>query len=147
ARARRRARVAALVRRRECNVEGVAMAKSNPAEHAEMELRRVALSYPSTSEHFPWAHRTIKVRDKAFVFMASEGGQFSFTAKLPDSRDGALMLAFVEPTGYGLGKGGWVTATFDKGQAPPVDMLTGWLDESFRAVAPAKLVKQIGTAS
>ena len=122
----------------------------SPEDKVEMELRRVALSYPATSEHFPWGHRTIKVRDKAFVFMGqgdgkegSKGG-FFFTAKLPTSRHVALMLPFAEPTGYGLGKSGWVSASFPQGSKPPLDMLIAWLDESYRAVAPAKLVKELG---
>lgn len=47
----------------------------------------------------------------------------------------------VRPTAYGLGKAGWVSATFE-GDVP-ADTLLAWLDESYRAVAPAKLVKQI----
>jgi predicted DNA-binding protein (MmcQ/YjbR family) len=118
----------------------MATTSSGPADRADQELRRIALAYPGTSEHFPWGHRTIKVRDKAFVFMGVEDGGFFFTTKLPDSRHVALLLPFAEPTGYGLGKSGWVTARFARGSQPPVEMLAGWLDESFRAVAPKKVV-------
>lgn len=52
----------------------------------------------------------------------------------------ALTLPFVSPTGYGLGKSGWVTATFGPKQTPPLDMLQDWIDESYRAQAPKKLV-------
>jgi predicted DNA-binding protein (MmcQ/YjbR family) len=118
----------------------MATTSSGPADRADQELRRIALAYPGTSEHFPWGHRTIKVRDKAFVFMGVEDGGFFFTTKLPDSRHVALLLPFAEPTGYGLGKSGWVTARFARGSQPPVEMLAGWLDESYRAVAPKKVV-------
>ena len=47
------------------------------------------------------------------------------------------MLPFTEPTGYGLGKSGWVTAKFD--DTPPLPLLKEWLDESYRAQAPKKL--------
>jgi predicted DNA-binding protein (MmcQ/YjbR family) len=113
---------------------------SSTADRADQELRRIALAYPGTSEHFPWGHRTIKVKDKAFVFMGVEDGGFFFTAKLPDSRHVALLLPFAAPTGYGLGKSGWVSANFAKGEEPPVEMLASWLDESYRAIAPKKLV-------
>src|SRR5262249_56520222 len=43
------------------------------------------------------------------------------------------------PTGYGLGKAGWVSAAFEPGSSPPIDLLCAWIDESYLAVAPAKL--------
>jgi hypothetical protein len=56
------------------------------------------------------------------------------------SRYFALDYPFAKPTGYGLGKSGWVTASFDDGAAAPLEVLLAWVDESFRAVAPKKLV-------
>ena len=50
----------------------------------------------------------------------------------------ALSLPFVVPTGYGLGKAGWVSATLPAGEEPPMDMLREWILESYRAVAPRK---------
>ena len=35
-----------------------------------------------------------------------------------------------------------VTATFAPGEKPPVDLLCEWIDESYRTIAPKKLVKQ-----
>jgi hypothetical protein len=55
----------------------------------------------------------------------------------------ALMLPFTKPTGYGLGKSGWVSASFADGDDPPVEMLKEWIDESYRAQAPKKLVKTL----
>jgi hypothetical protein len=41
-----------------------------------------------------------------------------------------------------------VTATFPPGARPPLDVLRKWIDESYRAVAPATLVKELdGPAS
>jgi hypothetical protein len=48
-----------------------------------------------------------------------------------------------DPTGYGLGKAGWVTARFGPRAKPPLDVLRKWIDESYRAVAPAKLLKEL----
>jgi hypothetical protein len=50
------------------------------------------------------------------------------------------MLPFASPTGYGLGKSGWVSAEFSDGQTPPKELLKEWIDESYRAQAPKKLV-------
>ncbi|MET0554157.1 MAG: MmcQ/YjbR family DNA-binding protein, partial [Vicinamibacteria bacterium] len=44
---------------------------------------------------------------------------------------------------YGLGKAGWVSARFGPKDRPPVDVLCKWIDESYRAVAPVKLVKEL----
>ena len=62
------------------------------------------------------------------------------TVKLPESGAHALGLAFAQPTGYGLGKHGWVTNVFAAGDDVPVEMLKEWVTESFRAVAPKKVV-------
>jgi predicted DNA-binding protein (MmcQ/YjbR family) len=55
----------------------------------------------------------------------------------------ALTLPFVTPTGYGLARAGWVTARFGHGDSIPSDLLRGWIDQSYRAVAPKKLVKAL----
>ena len=39
-----------------------------------------------------------------------------------------------------VGKGGWVTARFGPRDDAPVEILKRWIDESYRAVAPRKLV-------
>ncbi|QRK05017.1 MmcQ/YjbR family DNA-binding protein [Archangium violaceum] len=110
----------------------------------EMALRDVGMRYPEVTEDFPWGHRTLKVKGKAFVFMGVSGEGFFMSVKLPQSNGAALMLPFAQPTGYGLGKSGWVSASFGARDTPPVELLSKWLDESYRAVAPKKLVAQIG---
>jgi predicted DNA-binding protein (MmcQ/YjbR family) len=42
------------------------------------------------------------------------------------------------PTGYGLGKAGWVSLTVGKNE-PGIDLLSDWVDESYRMVAPKRL--------
>jgi hypothetical protein len=81
---------------------------------AELALRDYGLSFPETTEDFPWGHRALKVRGKGFVFMGGDDKVFSLSVKLPTSRDGVLLLPFAAPTGYGLGKSGWVTAQFTR---------------------------------
>jgi predicted DNA-binding protein (MmcQ/YjbR family) len=109
-------------------------------EKAEKALRAVALGYPGAAEDFPWGERAIKVNGKMFLVMSRHEGVFRITAKLPQSNAQAVVLPFVEPTGYGLGKHGWVTASFRDGDDVPQDMIVEWIDESYRAVAPKKLV-------
>ena len=102
-------------------------------------LRARALAFPEAAEDFPWGERAIKVRGKAFLFMRAEGDAVSFSVKLPHSAAEALELPYVEPTHYGLGKHGWVTASVDGGRAAPLPTFEAWLEESYRAVAPKRL--------
>jgi predicted DNA-binding protein (MmcQ/YjbR family) len=119
-------------------------ANKKPKNPDEAALRDLGLSFPETTEDFPWDHRALKVKGKVFVFMGTgkEGGaehdDFFISCKLPQSAPMALTLPEVKPTRYGLGKAGWVSAQWPRGKAP-VDMLCDWLRESYCAVAPKKL--------
>ena len=104
-------------------------------------MRAAAMAYPEAHEDFPWGEVAIKVKKKVFLFMFHDAQRLSLSCKLPRSSEMALMLPFARPTGYGLGKSGWVTASFGAKDAPPIDLLRDWLDESYRAVAPTKLVE------
>ena len=106
----------------------------------ELGLRDHGLRLPGTHEDFPWGHRALKVKGKVFAFLHLEDGQLSMSVKLPISATSALDRPFASPTGYGLGKKGWVSSVFEAGDLPPVELLQAWIDESYRAVAPKKLV-------
>ena len=112
--------------------------KPPKAGSAEAALRTHALSYPDAREDFPWGERVVKVRGKVFLFLG-KGESLSLSVKLPGSASIALGLPFTAPTAYGLGKSGWITARFEKGMKPPIEMLKQWIDESYRAVAPKRL--------
>jgi predicted DNA-binding protein (MmcQ/YjbR family) len=102
-------------------------------------LRSYAFSLPEAWEDHPWGESVAKVGKKVFVFFGSAEGDapFGFSVKLPVSNDEALALPFTQPTGYGLDRGHWVTV-----RPPadvPLDLLLGWIEESYRAVAPRAL--------
>ena len=59
----------------------------------------------------------------------------------------ALGLPFCKPTGYNLGKSGWVSATFSRVDEVPIQVVVEWIDESYRAVAPKGLVKKLDGAA
>jgi predicted DNA-binding protein (MmcQ/YjbR family) len=110
------------------------------------ELRKYALSFPDATEDFPWGERVAKVKGKVFVFLGGDpvpGGAMGLSVKLPESCTDALDLPFAKPTGYGLGKSGWVSATFDATDEPPVEILKEWIRESYCAVAPKKLSAEL----
>ena len=117
-------------------------------ESLELVLRDYALTFPEVTEDHPWGHRAMKVKGKVFVFLGGEKNEkeLSLSVKLPASRDMAVDLPFAEPTGYGMGKHGWVTARFEKAGGVPLDLMKAWIDESYRAIAPKKLVKALETA-
>ncbi|MEP6865011.1 MAG: MmcQ/YjbR family DNA-binding protein [Deltaproteobacteria bacterium] len=120
------------------------MAKQKLASDAIVkELRAFGLAYPGASIKCPWpGHKDLAVNGKTFAYLTIEGEPFRISCKLPSSSDMALMLPFVKPTEYGLGMSGWVTAEFPD-ELPPVDLLKQWIDESYRAQAPKKLVAQL----
>ena len=109
-------------------------------EAARRTLIDHALGYPEATLHHPWGEDVVKVRGKVFVFFGIGGETVYVTTKLPDSADFALMQPGTEPAGYGLGRAGWVSAKYEPGDEIPVDILRGWIDESYRAVAPKRLV-------
>jgi predicted DNA-binding protein (MmcQ/YjbR family) len=113
---------------------------------AEKKLRDHALGFPEATEDFPWGSRAIKVAGKAFVFMSSVDGVVSIGTKLPQSKAAALKAPFASPTHYGLGRHGWVTCEFPHGEAVPVELLSGYIEESYRAIAPKRLVTQLDSA-
>ena len=102
-------------------------------------LRAFCLAFPEAGEEFPWGESAFKVKGKTFVFSHNGAAGISLSVKLPRSREFALEYPFTKPTGYGLGKSGWVTASFRPGESPPFDILEAWIGESYCAVAPKKL--------
>ncbi len=116
------------------------MPDADPLAPTETALRDLAMTYPGAIEDFPWGHRAIKVKAKIFLILALNDGKLSVTMKLPDSGRYALTQRYAQPTGYGLGKSGWVTCTFHPTDEPPMDLLEEWIEESYRTIAPKKLI-------
>jgi len=106
-------------------------------------VRAFAFSLPEAWEDHPWGESVAKVGKKVFVFFGSDqppDGGCWLGVKLPESKEDALALPFTKLMGYGLDRGGWVGI-----QAPadmPLEVLTQWVEESYRAVAPKALRRQ-----
>jgi predicted DNA-binding protein (MmcQ/YjbR family) len=108
------------------------------------ELREFGLAYPGAHMKSPWpGHGDLAVNDKTFAYLSVEGEPLGISCKLPRSANLALALPFTKPTAYGLGKAGWVSAQFAKARDVPVAMLKEWIDESYRAQAPKRLVAKL----
>ena len=123
-------------------------ASQKVVDAAVKALRAFGLAYPGAHTKSPWpGHLDLAVNDKTFAYLSPPGEPFSIGCKLPVSAQVALMLPFAEPAPYGLGKSGWVTVRFESGETPPVELFTAWIDESYRAQAPKKLVKELDGAT
>jgi predicted DNA-binding protein (MmcQ/YjbR family) len=107
-------------------------------------LLKFALGLPGAFEDHPWGETVTKVNGKVFVFFGSggEGGGSGMSVKLDESLEQALTAPGASPTGYGLGKAGWVSIPFAEG-SPPLDVLKDWVEESYRRIAPKRLVKEL----
>jgi predicted DNA-binding protein (MmcQ/YjbR family) len=102
------------------------------------QLLDYALGMPEAYLDHPWGEDVAKVNKKVFAFFGMpEGEEFGMGVKLPQSNAMALAQPGVTPSGYGLGKAGWVSISFTENT--PVEMLRDWIDESYRAVAPKRL--------
>jgi predicted DNA-binding protein (MmcQ/YjbR family) len=107
------------------------------------KLLEHALGFPGAWLDHPWGEDVVKVGKKVFVFLGMDDmDEPLLTVKLDDSHDQALAVPGAEPTGYGLGRAGWVTIPL-RGTTPPASVLEDWIDESYRRVAPKKLVAEL----
>ncbi len=85
---------------------------------------------------------TFRVRNKNFVFTDIEAS--SMSVKLPKEEAAAVVASVpgAEPTGYGLGRHGWVSVPVTQ-DGDGWDQVTEWVRTSYTLVAPKKLAKQV----
>ena len=124
------------------------MAEDGERTLAERLLER-ALRYPGAHEDHPWGELVVKVDGKVFVFLGHPGddpARVGLSVKLPDEAVFVIERhTFAKPTGYGLGRAGWVSMSFGPGEVAE-DELWRWLDTSYRAVAKRRRVKELDAA-
>jgi len=113
--------------------------------HAVAEaLLRHALAYPGAHEDHPWGEVVAKVKGKVFLFFGRRSEPvLRFSVKLPASGERWLDREFAEPSAYGMGPHGWVTFTFDRETVLAERELFPLVEESYRAVAPKTLLKEL----
>lgn len=107
-------------------------------------LNSFALSLPGAMEDFPWGERTAKVNGKVFVFFGADEGSTGLGVKLKEleANERALALPGATPSGYGLGRAGWVNVILADDVAP-LEQLESWVEASYRAIAPKRLVAEL----
>jgi predicted DNA-binding protein (MmcQ/YjbR family) len=121
-------------------------AMSRPRE-TRRRILRFALGFPGAYEDHPWGEDVAKVQKKVFVFLGVDATvEPAMTVKLRDSNEQALTVQGAAPTGYGLGRSGWVTVPF-RDTTPPLDVLKDWVEESYRLVAPKAMIAELDARS
>jgi predicted DNA-binding protein (MmcQ/YjbR family) len=107
-------------------------------------LQEIALALPEAErvDIEAWGGEpTFRVRGKNFVFTNHEGSGLS--VKLPKEEAEAVVATEpgAEPTGYGLGRHGWVSV--ELGSTPDWEQVTEWVRTSFTLVAPKTLARRV----
>lgn len=121
-------------------------------------MRAFALKLPGAEEDFPWGEPVVKVRRKAgvppwrkdgegvygpmFLWLGARAASpQAIAVKLTASHEQAIALAAAVPTTIsGLGQWGWLTVALS---AVDVDLLCDWVEESYRAAAPKRLIAEL----
>ncbi|MFE6989007.1 MmcQ/YjbR family DNA-binding protein [Streptomyces pharetrae] len=111
------------------------------------KVREFALGLPGAAEEFPWGESVANVNKKVFVFLGVDDGSYPLgvTVKLTDdtAHAHALTAPGAEPAGYGLGKAGWVSVPLEPKGSPSAELLCDWVEESYRAIAPKRLIADL----
>ncbi|MGW3118907.1 MmcQ/YjbR family DNA-binding protein [Streptomyces sp. NPDC001107] len=111
------------------------------------KVREFALGLPGAAEEFPWGETVAKVNKKVFVFLGMDDGSYplGITVKLREdaAHAHALTSPGAEPAGYGLGKAGWVRIPLAEEGAPAAELLCDWVEESYRVIAPKRLIAEL----
>lgn len=84
---------------------------------------------------------TFRVRNKNFVFAAPD---FSGIGVKLSKEEAAAVVAtddLVEPSGYGLGRHGWVSITIGRADDDRWEQIREWIRTSYTHVAPKKLAR------
>ncbi|MFC8667217.1 MmcQ/YjbR family DNA-binding protein [Streptomyces sp. NPDC057199] len=123
------------------------MAPTKTALKKWEKVREFALGLPGAVEEFPWGESVAKVNKKVFVFLGVDDGSYPLgvTVKLKDevAHAHALSSPGAEPAGYGLGKAGWVRVPLEEKGAPAAELLCDWVEESYRTIAPKRLIAEL----
>lgn len=124
----------------------------SPHRKAEADLIRFGLTLPET-ETAAWIApmRELKVRGKTFCIFGAKDepdDALTLTMKLPVSAGMIEDLPFVLPSSGWMKQHNWVRAYFGPGDdiSGNLETLKGWLVQSYVAVAPKRLSRQVQTA-
>ena len=101
------------------------------------------MSYPEVQESSACTRISFKVRKKGVIFVGEKN--YDIMVKLDTSLQQVIELQQKHPKNYTIGKHGWVTIVIDGEGAPTFATIKKWIDESYRLLAPKKLVATLDT--
>ena len=118
--------------------------RKRSAAQARADVLDFAIGLPGAFVDHPWGETVVKVDKKIFAFLGSDDSAHPPTIglKLDESHEQALQAPGAEPSGYGLGRSGWVRIPL-AAAAPSVGVLTDWVEESYRLVALKRRVAEL----
>lgn len=107
------------------------------AHPASETIRSIALRLPETDEGTSCVNRAFTAGGKNFAFLGEKDDEIRLRLKLDASVDEVADR-------YEVGSHGWTMIRFDATAAPSDAELERWVTESFRLLAPKKVVAQLG---
>jgi predicted DNA-binding protein (MmcQ/YjbR family) len=84
---------------------------------------------------------TFRVRGKNFVFAALDASGISVKLSKEEAEAVVATDSLAEPTGYGLGRHGWVSVAIGKASADRWQQIEEWVRTSYTLVAPKRLAR------
>lgn len=99
-------------------------------------IRDHAMTLPRAEEGTSCVNRAFKAGGKNFAFLGETEELFKLRLKLKDSIDEVNER-------FDLGSSGWTMLAFPPDDAPPLEDLGRWIEESFRLLAPKKIVAEL----
>jgi predicted DNA-binding protein (MmcQ/YjbR family) len=116
------------------------------AQNPLARVRALCLALPEAREKITWGHPTYRVREKMFAASGGGTGRLALTIKAPHGAQQSLVA--YDPRRYFVpayvGKAGWVGVYLD-GRVPWLQV-AALIEQSYRLVAPRKLVAQLPAA-
>jgi len=109
-------------------------------------LRARALEFPGVAEGDSCVKRSFKARTKGFLYLGEKDESYNVMLKVGDSLDDVRRFCAERPDTRSVGETNWVTLDFAGDEAPP-PALNDWIEESFRLLAPKKLVAELEDAN
>ena len=103
-------------------------------------IRAHAMTHPEAEEGSSCVNRAFKAGGKNFAFLGEKEDQVRLRLKLDASIADLEKRAKNDPERWQIGKGGWTLLIFPADDAPKEAELQRWVTESFRLLAPKKIV-------
>jgi len=120
------------------------MAEENFRSGIARALEDFAMAFPETSNSPSCVNRSFRARKKGFMFLGEKDtGVLRLMVKLDAGIESANAVAEANPDGWSVKGPGWITGNFTDDEAPPLDVMMEWIDESYRLLAPKTLVGEL----